>query len=196
MVVSAWNCTKPPEADQARVTEQVEKIPESIKGDAYPINLEKSKIHWIGTKVTGRHHGVVDLKSGKLIVDNGHVAGGNFTADMTTIIVQDLEGKWKDKLEGHLKKDDFFQTDQYPEATFEIAGLSENGDMVDIKGNLVIRGITKTITFPAKLEMADGKPVSAKANFNINRRLWGINYNGKVNDAISDMINLDLDLKF
>src|SRR5690554_306378 len=80
----------------------------------------QSELVWTGAKVSGKHHGTVDIKSGQLIVDNGAITGGNFVLDMNTINTQDLEGEWKEKLDGHLKADDFFDVANHPEASFEI----------------------------------------------------------------------------
>ena len=44
-----------------------------------------------------------------------------------------------------------------------------------ITGNLTLKGITKSITFPAKVNVADNK-ITADANFNIDRTQWNIVY--------------------
>ena len=72
------------------------------------INVEKSNITWVGKKVTGEHSGTVKFKEGILVFQKGALKGGNFTVDMTTIGATDLTGDWKQKLDGHLKADDFF----------------------------------------------------------------------------------------
>ncbi|HNH07250.1 MAG TPA: YceI family protein, partial [Leptospiraceae bacterium] len=66
---------------------------------------------------------------------------------------------------------------------------------VTVTGNLDIKGISKSVSFPAKITYAaDKKTGSAKANFNINRKLWKIEYPGKPDDLIRDEVNIDLDL--
>ena len=35
-----------------------------IVAQEYTVNTEKSKIHWIGKKVTGEHDGYIQLKQG------------------------------------------------------------------------------------------------------------------------------------
>lgn len=190
-----FSCAKPPEAEKAEAGE-VHTIKADPAGTSVPLDTASSTLTWIGTKITGQHTGNVQLKSGSIIIDGGHIVGGNFVADMTTIVDNDLEGEWKAKLEKHLRTGDFFQVEEFPEAKFEIAEVSGTGSEVTVKGNFTIRGITKGVTFPATIEMEGDKPVSAHANFNFNRKLWGIVYNGKVDDVISDMVNLDLKLKF
>ena len=49
----------------------------------YNIDVEQSEIIWTGKKnlVNSEHFGAVKIKSGKIIVDNGLVSGGEFVVD-------------------------------------------------------------------------------------------------------------------
>ena len=78
--------------------------------------------------------------------------GGAFEIDMTSIDVQDLEGEWAEKLEGHLKADDFFGVDQFATAYLVLTSVKESGDgSFAATGDLTVRGITQPIdvTFTA-----------------------------------------------
>ena len=44
-----------------------------------------------------------------------------------------------------------------------------------ITGNLELKGVKKSITFPAKVTMS-GESVTAEAKFNINRKEWKMSY--------------------
>ena len=71
---------------------------------------------------------------------------------MNTINVEDLQGGSKQRLEGHLRSDDFFSVEKFSEAIFEInssAVVNEDGANQVLSGNLTIKGITH----PAKLEI-------------------------------------------
>ena len=72
------------------------------------VDAEKSKIHWLAKKVTGQHEGFIQLADGELVMENDQIAGGTFTVNMQSLYATDLTGEYKDKLEGHLKSDDFF----------------------------------------------------------------------------------------
>jgi polyisoprenoid-binding protein YceI len=61
-------------------------------------------------KVTGQHNGTVKLKEGTLIFKGDKLAGGTFTVDMTSLTT-DLSGESQGKLNGHLKSEDFFGTE-------------------------------------------------------------------------------------
>mgnify|MGYP000477576307 CR=1 FL=1 len=78
------------------------------KGD-YNILLEKSELIWIGKKITLKEHsGTLQFKEGTISINADGTIYGNIIIDMTSINNTDMKGKWKRKLEEHLKSDDFF----------------------------------------------------------------------------------------
>lgn len=119
------------------------------------IDVENSKIKWVGEELSGKnHYGSLKFKNGSLQLNNGKIISGNFTVDMNTINVEDLQGGSKQRLEGHLRSDDFFSVEKFSEAIFEInsfAVVNEYGANQILSGNLTIKGITH----PAKLEIND-----------------------------------------
>ncbi len=154
------------------------------------INVSDSKLEWVGEKVTGKHWGTVGIKSGNLTVDGDKITGGKVVIDFTSISVDDLDGEYKGKLEGHLKSDDFFSTQDNPTGTFVIkkaaAKSDKNGNTHVITGDMTIKGITKQISFPARVTMNDGE-LKAFASFALDRTLWDIKYgSGSFFDDLGD----------
>ena len=84
------------------------------------LNTKESKIEWEGEKLTGSHEGTIMFKEGYLDMDGDKITGGEFIVDMTSIVATDLEGEGKQKLEGHLKSDDFFGVANHPTAKLTI----------------------------------------------------------------------------
>ncbi len=190
------SCAGNPEGKKAETKDSVAVTQTEVAGSTFNVDTTASKVVWTGTKVTGKHTGTVDIKSGTVTVDNGKLTGANVVLDMNTISSTDLEGEFKGKLDGHLKSDDFFAVAANPEATFTITEVKPGATDADltISGNLVIKGVSKNITFDAKvLESTDTK-VKATANFNITRADWGVSYEGKSDDLISKEINFDITL--
>jgi polyisoprenoid-binding protein YceI len=188
-------CEKAPDAPKAEAKPAVE-APKTV-GTSLSLDLTKSSVKWIGTKLKGKHNGTVKIADGSIIVKDNKIVGGKFSLDMTSIENVDMKDdpKMKAKLEGHLKSEDFFNVEKFPKANFEITAITEEGTSANVTGNLTIKDITKSVTFPAKINYsADKKPVSATANFNINRQLWNITYPGQPDNLIKDEINLDLNL--
>ena len=139
------------------------------------IDVQKSTIIWVGKKVTGEHTGTVNLKDGNLIFKNGKVAGGNFIVDMTSLTSTDLSGDWKEKLDGHLKSEDFFGTVKYPISTlvFKKIAAKANG-VYTVTGDLTIKGITNPVIFDLNV-----KGNTATTVVSVDRIKYGIKYNSK-----------------
>lgn len=120
----------------------------TIDGDKKEIQVENSKVVWKGYKMTGSHEGLITLKSGYLNFDQDKLTGGSFTIDMTSISNVDLEGEYKDKLEGHLKSDDFFGVEKFPSATLIFTNVKSTGkNAYEVTGDITIKGITESVKF-------------------------------------------------
>ena len=139
-----------------------------------PIDLKQSTVAWNGYKVTGKHNGLVNLKSGNLQFEGGKLTGGSFEIDMNSISCLDMTGEYANKLVNHLKSDDFFGVANYPLVTFTTTRVVHQGqDLYKIEGNLTIKKITKSIRFNTKLkERAGRKELNAqikldRADFNV-----------------------------
>lgn len=189
------SCAGNPEGKKAETKDSVATV-DQVTGVAYKVDTAATKIMWKGTKVSGFHEGTITVKSGVVNVDNGAITGGNFVLDMNTISATDLEGEYKDKLDGHLKADDFFGVATHPEASFTITEVKAgtNEGEVSISGNLVIKGISKNITFDSKVEEITDTTVKTSADFNILREDWGVSYEGKKDDLISKEINFRVNI--
>ena len=117
----------------------------------FMVDLSKSSITWTGKKVTGEHYGSIQLSKGWMKLADNKIAEGSFTIDMSTIVNGDLEGEMKQKLEGHLKSDDFFGVEKHPEAVLHIKGSETiNATGFKLMGDLTIKGITHPIEFTGK----------------------------------------------
>jgi polyisoprenoid-binding protein YceI len=155
---------------------------------AYTIRSE-STVGFIGSKVTGSHNGGFKKVAGTITVDAGKITG-------TPEIKIGMKSIWADneRLTGHLKSPDFFDVEKYPISTFSVTAIDATGPTNKITGNLEMHGVTKSISFPAAVEIGD-EAVTVKAAFAINRKQWNINYPGKPNDLIRDNVVVKLDLK-
>jgi len=162
------------------------------------VKVKDAKIVWKGFKVTGAHEGVISLDSGTLIFEEDELVGGNFTVDMTSLTCTDLTGVYKSKLEGHLKSDDFFDTDKHKESTLSITKASKiNATSYSVKADLSIKGQTEKIEFVTSLY---GK--KATSSMKIDRTKFGIEYgSGSVFKSLGDKMIYDefeliIDLNF
>lgn len=177
------SCQDAPEADSAEASDAQQV--EQAAGVSYAADVSQSKVEWIGTKPVGQHHGTFNLENGTLLVSGDALTGGSFTVNIKSLNADDQNDEYNAKLAGHLLSADFFDADNHPTGTFEITGVTEGVENAEtlvmkdathmITGNLTLKGITKSITFPAKVDMSNGT-VMADANFNIDRTQWEMVY--------------------
>jgi len=147
-----------------------------VQAQTVKVDAAKSSIDWLGKKVTGEHAGTIDLKSGELKLDGGAIAGGEFVVDMTSIKNTDLtDAEWNGKLVGHLKSDDFFGVETYPEAKLVITKATAfSGDKATATGDLTIKGATHPVTFDVT---KDGKTYTAEIT--VDRSKYDVRYGSK-----------------
>ena len=149
---------------------------------------DSSTIGFTGSKVTGSHDGGFKEFEGHFYLgDDKTPTAGEFVIDTTSV--------WSDdeKLTGHLKSKDFFEVETYPTSTFKLTKAVKTGEgAYDISGNLTLHGVEKNITFPVTASR-EGDTATFNAEFDINRKDFGIVYPGKPDDLIRDEVVLRLD---
>ncbi|MDY8134186.1 YceI family protein [Aquimarina sp. 2201CG5-10] len=146
------------------------------------IKASESSINWTGKKVTGAHTGTLNFSSGFLTFENNNLSGGEFTVDMTSLAVTDLQGEYKTKLEGHLSSDDFFGIANHKTAKLVIKKSEKIKGGYKVTGDLTIKGKTNPITFDLQVNRG-----SAKATLNVDRTKYGIKYgSGSFFDNLGD----------
>jgi polyisoprenoid-binding protein YceI len=117
------------------------------------------------------------------------ITGGNFTVDMNSLSVEDLSGRGKTKLEGHLKSDDFFSVDKNPEAKLKITQKAKvEGGVQKLYGELTIKGIQHPIDFTMTL----GDNNSAVAQLTFDRSKYNVRFrSGSFFENLGDKLILD-----
>ena len=196
-VVALIGCSNPadsvPKANVSSSTnsaaETAKKAPES-EGRFYAFGPDASSVDFIGSKVTGSHKGGFRKFAGELRAVNGQLAdsGQKVVIDIGSIYTD------TDRLTGHLKSPDFFNAAQFPTATFVTASIARKGTNSVVTGDLTLHGVTKQISFPAKIDVSENG-VDLTADFAINRFDFEIKYPGKANDLVRKEVVLKLKIK-
>lgn len=169
-----------------------------IDDERKAVNAETSKVTWKAYKVTGSHTGTVALQSGALDFDGDKLTGGEFTVDMTSINTTDLEGDYKNKLDGHLKSADFFGVETHTTSKLVFTNVEVSGkNSYKVTGDLTIKGITKPVTFDVSIYGS-----KATATLKVDRAAYDVRYgSGSFFDnlgdkTIYDEFDLVVDLEF
>jgi polyisoprenoid-binding protein YceI len=118
-----------------------------------------------------------------------------FEADVNSITTHN------EQRDGHLKSDDFFAAEKFPQLNFVSTGFKYKGDKVfNLTGDLTLRGVTKSIELSVEYggTMTDpyGQVKSGfEINGKINRKDFGLSW-GAVTEAggvvVSDEVKLHL----
>lgn len=136
------------------------------------INLAKSAIQWTGKKITGEHSGSLQFKQGLLTYSKKKLVKGDFIVDMTTLNNTDQSGKDKLQLESHLKSNDFFNTEDFKEASLVFKSIKPTSKgKYAIIADLTIKGRTNPILFDMTI-----KGNTAAATLVVDRTKYGIQY--------------------
>lgn len=186
------SCKKAPKGEAAKTGEAANN-PAKAAENAKSYIVENSQVLWTGTKVGGQHAGTIAIQKGELTAVNGTLGSGSFVLDMNSITNTDLEaGKGKEKLEGHLKNEDFFDVANHPTGTFKITSVTPLSGSTDantsVTGDLTLKGITKSITFPTNILAVGNKISAVSPAFKINRTDWDIKYGSGLLGTAADKI--------
>ena len=167
--------------------------PEAVSGEVQELNVAESSIAWSASKILSNFHtGTVPLTSGSITRNEaGEVAAAEFVADLVNLADDD----GSERLETHLKSDDFFAVDQHPTATLTLTSATPT----QWKGGLTIRDITNEVSFPVTLTSTE-ESTTVAADLTFDRTRWDITFDsGSVfttlgDKAIKDDVELSLKL--
>jgi len=162
----------------------------TISLSAQSVNLATSNLKWSGSEVTGKtHFGSLSFSKADLQVSNGDISGGVFEIDMTTLKVEDLTGKWAEKLAGHLSSDDFFSIDKFGKAFLILTDVSKLRDgSFHAKGDLTIKGITH----PTEVHFTSNSDSGYNAAMTFNRAKYDVRFrSGTFFQNLGDKLILD-----
>lgn len=131
--------------------------------------------------------------------DNFENAKATFTADIDSISTNNEDR------DNHLKSEDFFNAEKYPQLKFESKNFEKTGDgEYKVTGELTIRDVTKEIELDVVHGGTVGDPYGqTKAGFEvngtINRKEFGLTWSAVTeagNVVVGDQIKLQLNVQF
>ena len=191
-------------------TATTEQVVAEHAGESLTVNTEASTVNW-----TAYHKGGLNPRfgttktTGVFSVENGNLISGSLVSEINSLITDPssvdpaiTDGKTSSDLDSHLKSADFFDVEKYPSVKFDITKVEDlpagsaskvEGANKQISGNLTIKDKTVNVTFPAKVDVTDGK-VNLVSKFTINRQDWGLAY-GAEGDPKDWMISQEVDLE-
>jgi polyisoprenoid-binding protein YceI len=187
------------------LTSENNEVATTKDGSQYTVDTLNSRIEWKGYKIfkseNTSHFGTIKFESGDVTVKDNKLESGKFVADMNSLTSVDLKDKADqlEKLNGHLKSNDFFEVEKFPTASYEITKVtpSSEGDYNTIlDGNLTIKGITKPVQFKANVSVKGSEVSIASEPKDIKRDDFGVKFQAPVeNGVIKDEVTLQINIK-
>ena len=133
--------------------------------------------------------------SGTLVTADDALVSVAGTVEVGSLVVNDPN------LDGHLKSDDFFAVEQFPQATFRSTSVSAGADgEIALAGELTIRDVTLPTTFAGRV---DGVGVDAWGitrigldfEGSIDRTAFGVDWNAQAESG-ADAVAAEVALTF
>ncbi|MEK6889092.1 MAG: YceI family protein [Nanoarchaeota archaeon] len=146
-------------------------------GEMELVDENKISFEFEGYNPARSHIGTFEDFDAYIIVDNGEVVGVKGVINASSV------STGIDKLDNHLRSNDFFDVEKYPKIEFISTNIDKkNGE---IKGVLNFRGISKEISFPAEFK---GDGISTE--FFLNTEPFSFKYTA-VNKEVRIKINFE-----
>ena len=185
-------------SNEATVIEVVQADMNVVADGTYFLNNESGLVRWVGKKVGGEHYGDIQLNGGTVKVVDGVIQEADIRMNMNSITVLDIKDEEENQdLVNHLKKADFFDADQFPEARIHVTqGMKDQSGSQVLVAEFTIKGNTIEKKFDTDMKPTEKGFVITSA-FVLDRTKFGINYKSKTLDAVLDKFIYDnFDLKF
>ena len=125
-----------------------------IPDGKYSLTKDKPSINWTAKKISGSgHSGIIPATKGKFKVEAGIITKGLVTFNMNGFEATDIDGDSKENFDSHLKNEDFFDVDKFPEATltFNSSSINKEGTKT-LSCTLDMHGIAVDYDIPFKLK--------------------------------------------
>ena len=120
------------------------------------LQIKKGEVHAVmGPNGSGKStfsktlagHPAYKITKGNIKIDEDNVSG-EVIVNMESLLVEDLQGEWGKKLEGHLKSPDFFSVVKFKESSLKtVSSIKISDNNFKVVGILTIKDISHSITF-------------------------------------------------
>jgi polyisoprenoid-binding protein YceI len=105
--------------------------------------------------------------------------------------------------DAHLRNEDFFDTEQFPEITFQTTSVSGTAPNITLTGDLTMKGVTKEISLPVELAGPITDPwgnerIGLSGEATINRKDFNINWSKTLDSGglvVADNVKLIIEIE-
>lgn len=158
-------------------------------------DVAHSQINFVAESRMLSAHGTFQRWDAEILFDAANVEA---TSLKITIDAKSIDTRIE-RRDNHLRSPDFFAADSFPNITFVSTFVNNRGTdgSLLITGDLTIRGTTKRITIPAKLNFFDPQNNIGRVTgqFVIDRTQYGVNFTSAAN-PIQNEVAVQFDVAF
>ena len=150
--------------------------------------------HAMVTKVRGSF----EEYTGTATIDGANPSASTLSVD---IKADSINTRNADR-DAHVRSGDFLDVETYPEITFRGTDFAVKGDVVDVTGDLTIRGTTKSVTIPFEFQGAAKDPfgnerIGFEGSADISRADFGLTWNAALETGgflVADKVTLEFEV--
>ena len=163
--------------------------PESV--GVWTLVPERSTIAFRGVSM----YGLLPVKGRfKQFSGGGQIAEGGAVSGRLDIKAASLDTKLR-KRDDDLRKPEFFDVERHPDITVVVGnGQPVDGDTLDLRADLTVKGTTKPMALRAKVEVLDDGAVRLISAITVDRHDFGVS--GNMVGMIRDKATVSADLVF
>jgi polyisoprenoid-binding protein YceI len=166
----------------------------------YTIDTAHSRVgfvarHAMVTKVRGAFNEF----EGTAVIDGANPENSSVNVTLQVASV-DTRNEQRD---GHLRTNEFLDAEKYPTITFTSTAIAyEGGNDFVVTGDLTIKDVTKSISFPLEFQGAAKDPfgndrIGFEGSVVINRKDWGVSWNAALETGgvlVSEKVTLEFEI--
>lgn len=192
MIRRAWPAT--------RAKETVVTLPEGLTPGVWTLDMSHSEV---GFSV--RHAGISKVR-GRFNEATAEARVGDSLADSSlhaSIKTASFDSGDANR-DGHVRGEDFFDVEKFPEISFISNAIVPKGDAYELQGDLTIKGVTRPVALETELHGVAVDPfgntrAGLTAETTISRKDFGLTWNAVLEAGgvlVSDKVGINLELAF
>ncbi len=174
-------------------------VPATLTG-SYAIDPTHSRIGFVS-----RHAMVTKVRgSFNEFEGSGYFDTENPAASHLSLTIQaaSIDTRNADR-DGHLRSNDFFDMEAYPEITFASTSVEQlDGETYRVTGDLTVKGVTKSVSVDLSYEGTAVDPfgntrIGLEGSTTVNRKDWGITWNAALEAGgvlVSEKVTLEFEV--
>ena len=168
------------------------------------LDLAESRAQWLGRNLLNSHGGALGIKRGHVICTPEGLDGGEIVFDMNDLGCDDLAGApYHDVLIDHLKNDDFFDTEHFPEASYIITegrfvkGAQMGSPNLEVRGVLSLKDVTAKLDAILAAGVGPDGVAGAQGTLAFDRTRWNVMYgSGRFFDGLAGhLVNDEIEVR-